>query len=256
MNRCFDEILRLFYKETGIVFENKLQILKKKIEKFYKDLDYKGCDSFLDDIKKSKELLQKFINFLTVSESFFFREKGHFEFLVEEIKKSVKQNHRLLSLPCSSGEEPYTILIYMLENGFKNFEIIGVDINTKVLEIAKKAIYTKRRVSLLPNDLLKRYLSNVDNSHYALKDRYKKMVCFKHLNLFDQEIYSLGQFDFVFSRNLFIYFDDYSKLEALRVFHKLLVQGGYLFLGHADIVKVTPGFERVYRPGLQILKKI
>ncbi|WP_187648352.1 CheR family methyltransferase [Nitrosophilus labii] len=255
MNKCLDDILKFFYKKTGIVFENKLYILENKIVKFYKHINYSDCRDFLMALKNSEKLFQDFVNFLTVSESFFFREKGHFDFVIEEIKKDIKQKYRFLSIPCSSGEEPYTILIYLFENDFRDFEIMGADINTKVIEEAKIGIYTQRRVLYVPKDLLEKYFEKV-GKNYMFKDMYKKYITFKYLNLFDKKIFSLGKFDFIFSRNLFIYFDDQSREEALKIFHKLLLPGGYLLLGHADIIKQMPGFERVKIPGLQILKKI
>lgn len=255
MDNCINEILEIFYKKTGIVYKNKEEILKKKIVKFYKDLNYCDCYNFLDDLKFSTELFQHFTNFMTVSESYFFRETKHFEYLIKLLKNSKKRRFKILSLPCSSGEEPYTILIYLLENGIKDFDIVGADINTNVLEIAKTAIYPLRRLSYISKDILDKYFEKVKN-YYLFKDEYKKNILFKHTNLFDKTIFSIGKFDFIFSRNLFIYFDDLQKKRALEIFYKLLNIDGYLFLGHADNVREIKGFKKIKELDSQILKKI
>jgi len=253
MTKCLLEILKLFRERTGIVFEKRLNILEQKIVKFYKDLNFSDCEIFLEELKYSEELFQYFINFLTVSESFFYREVKHFEFIAEKVKKDPKKN-RFLSLPCASGEEPYTLMIFLLENKIDNFEIIGADINSKVLEIAKTAIYPSRRVMYVPQNILERYFEKAGDS-YILKDEYK-FVKFVQKNLFDKDIENLGKFDFILCRNLFIYFDEKKRIEALNIFKKLLNSGGYLILGHADIVKNSQGYEIEKYNGFQILKKI
>ncbi|WP_281951059.1 CheR family methyltransferase [Nitrosophilus kaiyonis] len=255
MTNCLINILKLFKERTGIVFESRLNILEQKIIRFFKDLNFSNCELFYEELKSNDELFQYFTNFLTVSESYFYREIKHFEFVVEKIKENRSKSYKILSLPCASGEEPYTLLIFLLENNIENFEIIGADINSKVLEIAKTAIYPKRRVMYVPQNILEKYFEKLGNS-YMLKDEYKKNIKFIQQNIFDHSIYSIGKFDFIFCRNLFIYFDDEKREEALKIFRDLLHLGGYLILGHADIVKNIKGFEKVKYNGLQILKKI
>lgn len=255
MTKCILNILKLFREKTGIVFEKRLDILENKIIRFYKDLNFSDCELFLEELKYSDELFQYLVNFLTVSESYFFRETKHFDFIIDEIKKNPGKKYRFLSLPCASGEEPYTLLVYLLENRIENFEIVGVDINSKVLEIAKTAIYPQRRVMYVPKNILEKYFENLGSS-YIFKDEYKKNIKFIRENLFNVSINRLGKFDFILCRNLFIYFDEEKRKEALRIFRDLLNTGGYLILGHADIIRDVEDFETIKYNGLQILKKI
>ncbi|WP_200763909.1 CheR family methyltransferase [Nitrosophilus alvini] len=256
MNKCMKDILSLFKKETGIVFENKLHILEKKIGKFFTDLNFATCEIFLSQLKSNKKLFQYFIDSLTVSESYFYRETKHFDIIVEILKRK-RGNKRVLSIPCSSGEEPYTLLIYCLEHDVKlnDLQITGVDINSKVIEIAKLGRYSSRRVNNVPKEILEKYFYK-EGDFYYFKDEYKEHIKFERMNLFELSSMKMGKFDIVISRNLFIYFDNETRQKALKVFHSIIKPGGCLILGHADTVKNMIGFEKKLINGVVIYEKI
>ncbi len=202
------------------------------------------CGTFVEKLHSSQELLQNFINFLTVTESYFFRETKDFDLIVDLVRKKFDRRYQILSLPSSSGEEAYTLLVTFFEKGIENFELVGMDINTDILQVARQAFYHPRKVTYVPSDILAKYFETVENC-YRLKERYAKLVTFIYQNIFSLNSRYEESFDIVLCRNLFIYFDEEKKQEALYNLHKLLKPKGYLLLGHADIIKSAPGFEKV-----------
>ncbi len=231
-----DNIFKLFYDKTGISFKEKRDITASKIENFYKDRHFNSIDDFFYELKKDDKLFQEFINRLTVSESYFFRELKQIEIFSEFVKeKHLNRSFKILSLPCANGEEPYTIAMYLIEAGINptNINIIGVDINSSVIESAKDGFYSMRKFFKTPPEIMDKYFIKSENG-YFINDSIKRLIDFKIFNIFSQDIFSLGTFDYIFSRNMLIYFDASSKLLAEEVFYKLLKPDGYLFLGHAD----------------------
>jgi len=219
-----------YFKElTGVEFYN-IEILKNKITIFCKHQDIK-TENLLNILKIDSNIKQQFINYLTTNETYFYREFSQIEKFLESAKN--KQNIRILSAPCASGEEPYSIAISLLEIGKTDFEIVGIDINSEVLEIAKNGVYNQRRISKLPENLVKKYFI-IQNDKYILSSKVKSFVTFKHFNIFDSNIYSLGKFDYIFSRNMLIYFDKNTKQKAINILENLKKENGEIFFGHAD----------------------
>ncbi len=238
-----NKILDTFYKETGICFVEKQDIVIKKIENFSKNRNFHSLVAFSAELQKKGELWQEFVNFLTVNETYFFRESRQLELLVEFASK--KSSFNILCLPCSSGEEVYTIAIMLELAGLygRLGKIVGVDINSDVIEKAKAGEYAKRTFHKTSEAIQAQFLEQKD-IHYAVKNSIKSKCDFQNINIFDQKIESLGKFDFVLSRNMLIYFDKESRELAGNVFKKLLLDDGKLFLGHADIMGNGHQFER------------
>ncbi|WP_457622947.1 CheR family methyltransferase [Persephonella sp.] len=252
---CLKDLLDFFYKETGIVFDSKLDIVYRKVENFYKNRGFNDCESFLLEIKNNKKILQELIDFLTVNETYFFREKIHLEIIYEYVKDK-KGQIRILSLPSSSGEEAYSIIIYLVEKGFSitKFEIIGVDINSEAVNKAKSGVYPFRSMMNLEESIIEKYFVKKGDK-YEIKNIYRNLVKFYNMNLFSPEIYILGKFDIILCRNMFIYFSEEFKEKAMSIFYKLLKDDGILILGHADTVRRFDNFERVFFKGSYIYKK-
>ncbi len=255
-NECYDQVLDLFHLETGIIFKTKRDIAKRKIDSFLKKQGFKDCSSFLKALENSSFLLQKLIDFLTVNETYFFREKHHFE-IIYEILKEKKNEVRILSIPSSSGEEVYSLLIYLLERNLdlSRFEIIGCDINKEAIERANKGIFSFRSVMNVDNDTLNRFFNKIDGNKFSIKDLYRNYVKFININLFSDRIFTLGKFEIILCRNLFIYFSESYKQKAMEIFYRLLKENGILVLGHADTVKDIGQFEREFKKGSYIYIK-
>ncbi len=246
--------------KTGIYMDDNklLNIYRKKIEEFIDNSSYKNFESFYKILiyEKDKKLLQDFISLITVNETYFFREKYQFEVLVKNILPMLDEIRpkneaiKILSAPCSSGEELYSIAIYILEEGKiikkRDIALVGIDIDKNMIEKAKKGIYGKRSVSKIPQNLLNKYFV-FDGKNYKIKDEISKNMTFETANVVDfYSLKRLGNFDVIFSRNMLIYFDDKTRREVFASFYSILKEGGFLFLGHAEKVPEDMKlFERV-----------
>nr|WP_275857224.1 CheR family methyltransferase [Sulfurimonas sp. MAG313] len=179
---------------------------------------------------------QDLINALTTNETYFYREFSQIKELLSVITSSKKSSVKILCAPCATGEEPYSIVIAILEKfPSMNVHIVGIDINTEALKKAKKASYTFRHVNKLPTQLLEKYFTSQKET-YELKDDIKDKVTLKQANIFDDSFKDLGKFDYVFSRNMLIYFEQETKLKAKKILESMRIDNTTdVFLGHADL---------------------
>jgi len=244
----FKKIAELVYRRTGIFLdEKKYSTTGKKIEKFIQENGYDNFRSFFHEIRFSKDdkLFQSLINVVTVNETYFFRENYQFETLINYVLpelhkiRPINEVIRILCAPSSTGEEPYSIALHLLQENKlveeRDFEIFGIDIDSTVIEKAKKGIFSKRSIQFLPPKLLKEYFTQLDNNSYQIADSLREVIEFKVVNVMNKlELRRLGKFDVIFSRNMLIYFDDASRKEVAMNFYEILKLKGYVFLGHAE----------------------
>jgi chemotaxis protein methyltransferase CheR len=116
----------------------------------------------------------------------------------------------------------------------RDFMLLGIDIDSSVIQKAKEGLYSKRSVQKLPPELIEKYFIKEGN-FYRIKEFLRKAVSFKVVNIMDKyQMKRLGEFDVIFSRNMLIYFDEKSKREVISTFYSMLKNEGYLFLGHAE----------------------
>lgn len=243
----FRKLCDVVYRRTGIAIEDKkFNILGKKIEKLMQENGFEDFRSFFHAIRfgRDKELFQSLINTVTVNETYFFRENYQFESLINEVLPRLHAIRpkgeiiRILCAPSSTGEEPYSIALHLLDEGKlieeRDFEIIGIDIDSKVLEKAKRGVFSKRSVQFLPQHLLKEYFKPVGHN-YEIAPFLREAIEFKNINVMDKlQMRRLGKFDVIFSRNMLIYFDDASRREVAMTFYEMLKPKGFVFLGHAE----------------------
>jgi chemotaxis protein methyltransferase CheR len=233
----FEKIKEFIYRKTGISidFGNTYEKLKNHIDDF-KDYFFKL--RFDDDGTE----FQKLINIVTNNETYFYREKEHFEVLVKHILPKIdkelpkNQKIRILSAPCSSGEEVYSMVLHVLqENSIKrDIEIVGIDIDSDAIKEAKEALYREKSVQNLSVDIQERYFIKKGND-YILDKNLKKDVSFLVVNVYDKEqMSSLGKFDVIFSRNMFIYFDEVSRKDVAISFYNMLNENGSVILGNSE----------------------
>ncbi len=196
--------------------------------------------------------LAAIIDVLTVNETYFFREQNQLRAFSEEILDELKEKNRdtrtlrIWSAGCSTGEEPYTLAILIMEKG--NFlgwdiEIYGSDINQRVLQTARKGIYRRNSFRTADPYFVGKYFGEEDGS-YRILDSVKKNVNFSYLNLLDPfRTRFLGKMDVILCRNVLIYFDNASRRKVIDNFYDRLVDGGYLLLGHAEsLINISTAF--------------
>ncbi len=256
----FIKFKKLIYSKAGIHFEDrKIAFVKRRVlermEKLgiEKAIDYYRLLRFSD--KDGREF-QNLINLLTTNETYFFREFYQLEVFGEVLlpeleEKRIKEDFlkiKIWSAGCSSGEEPYTLAIIVreiLDNvDMWDIEILATDIDENVLRKAINGIYDKRSVKDVPPTYLKKYFIKVGDN-YKIKDEIKNMVTFEKLNLFDTaKMIRKKNYDFIFCRNVLIYFDDESRKKVVNLFYNSLNHGGYIFLGHSEsISRITTVFK-------------
>ncbi len=232
-----EELITYFKKETGIDFFNKKQIIKNKLMIFCRKREIFSFKLLFDKILEDRGLKQELVDYLTVNETYFFREIPQIEQMVQKAKK-LGYKVEILCAPSSSGEEPYTIAIMLLEAGFQqsDFHIIGIDISEKIISKAHEAKYNERSLHRVSNELKSKYFTK-EGEFFILKNIIKDRVSFRCVNIFDESLSTLRKFDFVFSRNMMIYFDQETRIKAKNILQKLLKRPeDTICFGHADMV--------------------
>ena len=196
-----------------------------------------------------------FINALTVNETYFYREEHQLRclstnLLAERVReKRTGDPIRIWSVPCSTGEEPYSVAIWLLENwplvDDYEIEIVGSDIDTRVLEQAHEGIFGKRALMRLSPYLVGKYFSPMLEEKWRILDDLRDSVQFSPVNIVEpDETRTHGHFDVVFCRNVLIYFDDASRRIAAENLYENLLPGGFICLGHTESMsRISPLFE-------------
>lgn len=229
-----EEFARYFKNLTGVSFDAQLSILENKLSVFCSRHGVAGVALLLERTRSDSSLRQLLIDALTTNETFFYREFAQIEECVKA-SKNLTSNISILCAPSSTGEEPYSIAIALLEAGVVIFSIVGIDINQQAIDAAKEAVYDTMHLRNLNHTLILRYFDEKDG-RYALKQSVRSKVSFRVANIFDSSFTTIGRFDFVFSRNMLIYFDKETKLKAKKILEGLLKDGAHeVFFGHADL---------------------
>ncbi|MBV1777227.1 protein-glutamate O-methyltransferase CheR [Burkholderiaceae bacterium DAT-1] len=254
----FEKFREFFYRKTGIQFDasKRYFVDKRLIER----IEATKSDSFrsyftLLRFQASGEELQLLTNLMTVNETYFFREEYQFQCLVESIlpemvaNKSDKKPIRIWIIPSSSGEEAYSIAIYLMEKwpGINDWdvEIISSDIDTQILGRARQGLYSQRAVQALPAPYLKKYFVR-QGLEYQICDDLRSAIEFTRVNLAERaDTRPYRNFDVVFCRNLLIYFDDLSRKTAAETFFDALNPGGFICLGHSESMSRISSLYRI-----------
>jgi len=251
----FTRLAEYVYQKTGIRFEvGKQYYVARRLERRMRELGFESFGLYFNYLRfeGGAREMEFLINELTVNETYFFREYVQLKSFAEEVLPILVNNAtgstlRIWSAGCSTGEEPYTlaiILLEMLSDSGVFFEVHGTDINTSVLEVAERGCYSERAVKDTPVDYLKKYFRS-EGIGFSVVPLVKKHVRFYHLNLKDgKSIDRMKGFHAIFCRNVLIYFDDQSRREVALGFYRSLVPGGFIFLGHSESMsRITPVFK-------------
>lgn len=245
----FLDFQKLIYDHSGMFFDKDQKFfLEKRLQNRVKAMQfrsYKDYFLFLMYDPKRNEEMSLITDLVTTNETYFFREIFQLKAFYEEIIPSIVSSKtggtlNIWSAGCSTGEEPYTIAILLLEmmkrgqlNGW-DVDIIGSDISHRVLGVARKGIYGHTSFRETDDKYLK-YFDDVDDGKKKIKDEVRNLVSFNHLNLFDDsKMALLKRMNVIFCRNVLIYFDNNSKKKVVQSFYDKLVGGGYFLLGHSE----------------------
>ena len=241
----FKDIRDYIYDKSSIYITNsKKYLIENKLSQIIQEKKLQSFEDYLKLIKFSSNgnELTRLFDAVTTNETYFFREPQQLTVFAEGIlsklleqKKGVKKI-KIWSAACSSGEEPYTLSMMLLEKRLlpDKFEIYASDLSEGVLSSAKKAVYNSYSIRNIPESYMKKYFSNNGQS-YTLKDSVKHTVNFMKVNLIDNKnMASLRGMDIIFCRNVLIYFDTKAKQKVVSNLYDSLNPGGYLFIGQSE----------------------
>lgn len=263
----------IIYAKCGIYFaDNKKYLLETRLVRRLEEKNLKCFEDyyyFLTYDPDREAELRNVLNVIVTNETSFFRDgiqlnafiKGVVPRVVEEKAKTGDRKIRVWSAASSTGEEPYTLGIMMLEEKLpmKGYpiEIIGSDISDIVLKSAEAAAYDKYSLRNTPQDILQRYFHNTDNA-YHLDRKVKDLVKYRKINLVNSmDTRTVKGMDVIFCRNVLIYFDDASKKKAVGHLYDSLSKGGYLFVGFSETLhSITRLFRPVSIEGSVVYQKV
>lgn len=246
----YDRLKGFIEKTCGIKMpETKVQMVEARLKKRLRDMRMKSFTQYLDfvfnETSGHNELLNM-IDSLTTNTTSFFREPTHFNILLSQILPDytsglIPCTLRFWSAGCSTGEEPYTIAMVMSDyidrqRGVR-FLIEATDLSTRVLKKAKCGIYAEDKVEGLTYELKRRFFmrsKDRDRAEIRVKSEIRQLVRFKRMNFMDNHYYFDEPFDFIFFRNVMIYFDKNTQESILTKMLKQLKTGGFLFIGHSE----------------------
>lgn len=252
----FNYIRSLVYKECGInLHEGKKELVRSRLSKRLRELniaDFKNYQNILSENGGDEELI-KLLNAISTNLTSFFRERKHFDFLTNKglktlVKPSERKNKiiKAWSAGCSTGEEPYTIAMvldsWIRSNPGINYEITATDLSTDVLSKAKSGIYEESRIKGIDFQILKQYFkrgTGKRKGYVKVRKELRDKITFMRFNLMHP--YSFGtDFDFIFCRNVMIYFEKQTQAMVVNKFYELLKPGGFLFVGHSESLMNIP----------------
>jgi chemotaxis protein methyltransferase WspC len=223
------------------------ETVAKAMARRMKDLGATDEQEYLRQLLSDDTELQQLVELLVVPETWFFRDRDAFAAAASFARNRIMQGRkpvRILSLPCSTGEEPYSMAMALTDAGLRpqSFHIEGMDISEQALELARKAVYGKNSFRGQDLEFRTLHFDQRDDRH-ALHREIRMQVRFTHGNLLAQEPVA-ARWDIIFCRNLLIYFDEPTKQAAIRRLWDLLQDDGMLLVGYAEApVLLQAGFE-------------
>ncbi len=239
-------IIDLMKKQSGIIFtKDKSYVILTKLYPLIEKYKFNNIEELLLNIKSNKdpELISDMVDNLTINETSFFRDRYPFEALEKYIIPRMIENDptkriiRILCTACSTGQEPYSLIMHFLENKKHNLmpKITAVDLSSIALEKAKLGIYNQFEIQRgLPITHLVKYFTQTGKD-WIIKDELKNQVTFKKFNL-KSDLSVLGQFDLVFCRNVLIYFEENLRKEVINKLVKVMASKASLFLGGTETI--------------------
>jgi chemotaxis protein methyltransferase CheR len=253
----FRRLGEFLYRQTGMIFtENKRYYVQRRVDDRMAATRATSFASYFAWLRADVGgEIEQFINAFTVNETYFFREEHQLQCLTSDLLrertrlKRPGEPLRIWSVPCSTGEEPYSIAIWLLENwpdvDAYNIDIVASDIDTRALEEARAGVFGKRALMRLPADLIARYFEPLEGGRWRILQDLRESVGFSPVNLLEMaETRAHGRFDVIFCRNVLIYFDDAARRVAAENLYEALAPGGFICLGHTESMsRISPLFE-------------
>lgn len=267
----FMEFRNFVYEKSGIYFnESKKYLFESRIEKRIQALNFGSYEEYLRFIKSPNNIeeLHQMYDAITINETYFFRAPQQFEavekIIVPELiqEKQGKTNFiRFWSAASSTGEEAYTLALLVneyLKPRYPDitFQILASDINTQVIEFARRGVFKEYAIRNVPPHLLSKYFKS-NGMTYELNEEIRKMVRFANINLYDEKaVRTITGVDIIFCANVLIYFDIPSKQKVVSYLYDVLNPNGYLFIGYSESLHgISKAFSLIHLPKALAYKK-
>jgi chemotaxis protein methyltransferase CheR len=244
----FKRLYEMMESKYGINLKQKQVLIEGRLSNTITQRGFKDFNSFLNMVfaDRSGTEMIGLLNKLTTNHTYFMREEEHYKYMKEVVlpyfeKTKTDRRVYLWSAASSSGEEPYTNIMQLLEyfgtkSAIWNLSTLATDISQRVLDIAKAGIYHKESMSKLPDSWKKKYFKPVENDCFKVAPDVMKRVEYKTFNLMDKIPFRMYPFDLIFCRNVMIYFEMQVKIDLVNRLYDTLRPGGYLFVGHAESI--------------------
>jgi chemotaxis protein methyltransferase CheR len=262
--REFDLFRALIYQQTGITLgDTKTTMLTTRLSRRMRQLGIASFDAYYQFLKQQDPQgneYREFINSVTTNKTSFFRENHHFEFLSARLRAAPRSGPlRIWSAACSTGEEPYSIGMTMVDTfgspAARDMRILASDIDTSVLQFAETGIYSQASALDIPPAFRQKFLSaakNADGPAVQVSKEIRDLITFRCRNLVSSSWGINVKFDFIFCRNVLIYFDHATQDQILRRFLSFLKPGGFLVVGHSEHLHwlnnlIEPAGQTIYR---------
>ncbi len=246
----FDAIRRLVYDRFGInLTEQKKTLVVGRLQKVLRQRKFATFRDYYDWLVKDQtgEGLDELANRISTNHTFFYREKAHFEYFAETMLPAAvarreaagETDFRIWCAGCSSGEEPYTLMMLMMEFFGARFDqwqpkLLATDISATALRTAMSGVYETERVAQLPPALRNRYFQKTGDGQVRVTDAVRRNIIYRRHNLMDATFPFRNRFDAIFCRNVMIYFDRETRNNLVTKYYQHTRKGGHLFIGHSE----------------------
>jgi chemotaxis protein methyltransferase CheR len=249
-------LCEFLYRRTGMSFDdNKRYYIDRRVAERMAATGSESFQAYFAALRSDADHeIEHLVNAFTVNETYFYREDHQLRCMTSSLlqdivrRKKTQDAIRIWSIPCSTGEEPYSIAMWLMENWAEvdshNIEIVGSDIDTRALKAAAEGIYGARALMRLSPAVVDRYFQRLEKDEVRIDPGLRDSVQFTRANLIDgPDMARYRNFDIVFCRNVLIYFDDASRRMAAENLYDCLRPGGYICLGHSETMsRISPLF--------------
>jgi chemotaxis protein methyltransferase CheR len=258
--QTFEKFKNLIYQKSGITLgPHKVALVSSRIAKRMRALKIDNHEQYLKFVvnDSTSDELVHLLDSISTNVTSFFREDAHFQFLGDLVREWDIRNKARFRIWCaasSTGEEPYTIAISVLEAlgaPHPDFKILATDISTRVLDAARQGEYSANKLEPVPRTIRDKYFDRSPNG-YRIKESVRRLISFNRLNLSEPPFPMKGPMDIVFCRNVMIYFDNAVRSRLLQDVHRLLKPGGYLLIGHSENLTGLNARFNVVKPAVYI----
>lgn len=270
--QTFNQLCSIIQDRAGIQFpDEKRYLLESRVRSRLVACGFSSFEAYVHHLQGNydPQEMTRLLNAVTINETSFFRHSAQFDALREELLPELIGQRRemgtktvhLWSAACSAGDEAYSLAILVKERikprfPHMDFQIIGTDINTEVLEKARAGEYRERSIRNVPTAYLHKYFRR-DGDTFTLHSSIREMVTFKALNLADsRDMRKMRNYDVIMCANVLIYFDQAQKKRVLEYMRRALRPGGYLFVGGSEALGDSASqFESVQREGALVYRR-